>query len=154
MARHHLATDLAHVERCFEQAVDGGERLASVVGAQVAVDPIEHLLGGGQVACRLDHECPVGGRAQNVHLAVQADVVDPGTGARVGQEDDAVVEAKGEAVGHARRPAARAASSAASSWPSTIFRPLRQKSGSARSQPTMRARFSGVSDPPARSRSR
>ena len=38
--------------------------------------------------------------AQHVQLAVGADVVDPGVGAGVGQEDQPLVEAEGHAVGH------------------------------------------------------
>ena len=154
VARHDLAADSAEIERRFEEVVDRRQGLAPVGCGQVAVDPIEDFLGGREVPGGLDHECPVGRALDHVHLAVGADVVDAGARAGVGQEDDPVVELDREAVGHWRRPAACAASSAALSWPSTIFRPLRQKSGSARSQSTMRARFSGVSDPPARSRSR
>jgi hypothetical protein len=46
------------------------------------------------------HEDPVRGRLERVQLAVGADVVDPGVGAGVGQEDEAVLEAERDAIGH------------------------------------------------------
>ena len=41
---------------------------------------------------------------EHVQLAVGADVVDAGVGAGVGEEDESVVEAQGEAVGHKENP--------------------------------------------------
>jgi hypothetical protein len=77
-----------------------GQALAPVVGAQVAVDPSQHLVGGGQAAGGLHHEGAVRAGVDHVELAEGADVVDPRVGAGVGQEQQPGVEAEGEAVGH------------------------------------------------------
>ena len=100
VAGGHLAAQPADVERRLEQVVDRGQALAGPGVGQVLVDAVEHLLGGGQVARRLQHEDPVGVGLEEVHLAVRADVVDPGVGAGVAQEDESLVEADGQAVGH------------------------------------------------------
>ena len=58
------------------------------------------------VVARLPADCSTntrsGGGPEHVQLAVGADVVDAGVGARVGQEDQPLVEAEGQAVGHGR----------------------------------------------------
>ena len=94
-----LAAQPTDVERGLEEVVDRGQALARRL-AEVAVDAVEHLLGRRQVAGRLEHEDPVGRGPEHVQLAVGADVVDAGVGAGVGEEDEALVEAQGEAVGH------------------------------------------------------
>ncbi|MFM7649155.1 MAG: hypothetical protein ACKO50_14040 [Cyanobium sp.] len=75
-----------------------GARVVPLV--QVALDPVEHRLGGGQVARRQQHEQPVGCRLEHMHLAVGGDVVHPRIGARIGGEYQARVQQKGHAVGH------------------------------------------------------
>ena len=65
---------------------------------EVALDPVEHLLGGGQVAGRLDEERAVLGRLEHEQLPVGADVVDAGVGAGVRQQDEALVEGNRGAI--------------------------------------------------------
>ena len=67
---------------------------------EVAFDHVEHLLRRRQVAGRLQHEQAVGRGLQDMQLAICADVVDAGVGARVREEDQTFVESKGEAVRH------------------------------------------------------
>ena len=78
---------------------------------EIGVDPVEHLLGGGQGAGGLEQEHAVAAGAQHVQLAVGADVVDAGVGPGVGEEDEPLVEAEGEAVGHQGLASGRATAS-------------------------------------------
>ena len=98
-----LAAEPAEVERGLVEVADGRQALVVAGRGEVGVDAVEHLLGGGEAAGRLEHEHAVGRRAEHVQLAVGADVVDAGVGAGVGEEHEALVEAEGEAVGHGRR---------------------------------------------------
>jgi hypothetical protein len=54
---------------------------------------VEYLVGGGQVAGRLEHEESVVVGTEHVQFAIAADVVDPGIGAGVGHEQQAFIEA-------------------------------------------------------------
>ncbi|MNE79892.1 hypothetical protein D3C80_1764170 [compost metagenome] len=64
----------------------------------------DDTLGGGQVAGALQHYHPVL-PGEEVQLAEGGDVVHPRIGARVGGEDDAILQAHGDAIGHGRAPA-------------------------------------------------
>jgi hypothetical protein len=76
-----------------------------VLGAfQIPADPVEDLLGGGQVAGGLDDEYPVGARADHVLLPVGPHIVDTGVGPGVGQAHQRVVEAECEAIDHGCLP--------------------------------------------------
>ncbi len=91
------------VQGGLEQMGDRGQALLLAGMRQVLGDPVEHLLRRGQVARGLHHERAVGPGVDHVQLAVGADVVEAGIGAGVGDEDQGVFEAQGEAVGHRRR---------------------------------------------------
>ena len=80
-----LLVQPADVEGGLEEVLDGRQALARAGGRQVAVDPRQHLMGGGQAAGRLQHEGPVVAGVQHVQLAVGPDVVDAGVGAGVGR---------------------------------------------------------------------
>ena len=97
-----LAAEPPDVDRRLVQVRHGRQALVVAGRGEVGVDAVEHLVGGGQRACRLQHEQPVVAGPQHVQLAVGADVVDAGVGAGVGEEDQALVEAEGHAVGHRR----------------------------------------------------
>ena len=97
-----LLAEPADVQRGLEEVVDGGEALVLAGICQVLVDAVEHLLGGGEVAGGLQHEGAVGAGVDHVELAVVADVVEPGVGARVGHEDQGFVESQCEAIGHGK----------------------------------------------------
>ena len=100
MALGHLPVEPTEVQGRLEQLADGGQALVLPGRLEVLLDAVEHLLGGGEAAGGLDDEDPVRGRLEHVQLAVGADVVDAGVGAGVGEEDESLVEAHGEAVGH------------------------------------------------------
>jgi hypothetical protein len=100
MGGDDIAADTADVQRRFEQVVHGGERLVVARRGEVAVDAVEDLLRGREVPGGLDDEQAVVAGLHDVQLAVRRDVVDAGVGARVGQEDEPLVETQGEAVGH------------------------------------------------------
>ena len=99
-----LLAESTDVERGLVEVVDGGEALVVAGRVEVAVRS-----GRAPRAWwpRLPADCSTNTRsaagAQHVQLAVGADVVDPGVGAGVGDEDQALVEAEGQAIGHRRR---------------------------------------------------
>ena len=100
VALDDLLAELADVQRSLVQVVHGGQALVVARPSEVALDAIEHLVRRRQVAGRLQHEQAVGRRPQHVQLAVGADVVDAGVGARVRQEQQPLVESQGKAIGH------------------------------------------------------
>ena len=67
---------------------------------QVALDLRDHGLAGGQVARGEQHQGPIVGDREAVHLAVGADPVGTGIGPRVGTEYESFLESDGEAIGH------------------------------------------------------
>ena len=79
------------------------ESVSAVGDGEIAVDAVEHLLRRREVAGGLDHECPVRRWLADVELPIDADVVDAGARASVGEEHDPVVEPDGQAVCHGRR---------------------------------------------------
>ena len=99
-----LPRHLPDVQRGFEQVLHRRQVLVLARARQVALDAVEHLLGRRQAARRLEHEHPVGRRGDDVQLAIGPDVVDPGVGAGVGEEEEALVQSHGEAIGHVVSP--------------------------------------------------
>ena len=98
MLRRDLPVQPTDVERRLEEVV--ARRQVLTVGVEeVPCDPVQHLLGRGEVAGRLQDEDAVLGRPEDVQLAIGADVVHPGVRPRVGEEDESLVEAQREAVG-------------------------------------------------------
>ena len=91
---------LPDVDRRFVERRHRGQAFVLARGREVRADAIEDLVGRGERARRLQHEHPVLARAEDVQLAVAADVVDPGVGPRVSEEDQSLVETEREAVGH------------------------------------------------------
>lgn len=67
---------------------------------QVALDVVDHGLGGGQVAGGQKHEQPVGSRLEGVQLSVRRDVVDPGVGAGIGGHHQTGLQPEPHAIGH------------------------------------------------------
>jgi hypothetical protein len=67
---------------------------------EIAADPADHLLGGGQIAGRQQHEQPIRRRLEHIELAVGGDVVDPGIGAGIGDQHQALLQPVANAVGH------------------------------------------------------
>ena len=102
MSGDDLLAESTDVQRCLEEVLHRGEALTVPRLVHVLCDPVEHLLGGGEVAGRLQHEGAVRPGVDHMELAVGADVVEPGVGSGVGDEEQGVGEARRKAVGHRR----------------------------------------------------
>ena len=74
-----------------------------VIKVQIPADPVQHRLGGAEVARRHQHEQPIRGGLEHMELAVAGDVIHPRIGAAVGYEHQAALEQEANAIGHAFR---------------------------------------------------
>ena len=93
------AQHAGRVEHAF--GVPDGDGLAVRVLLELLhLQDFTYRLGNAQVARRQQHHETIIRLFVNDHLAKGADLVQPGVGARVGEEDEAGVEFDGDAVGH------------------------------------------------------
>ena len=81
----HSYADLSDISCCFEQIAAAakipdlrliGFRLISLnLWIEVALDPADDGLGGGEISRCQEHENPIRSRLENIHLAVAGYVV-------------------------------------------------------------------------------
>jgi hypothetical protein len=95
---HGRAQHAGGVEHAL--GVPDGDGLAIVVLELLDLQDLAHRLRDAQVAGRQQHHEAVARLLVDDHLAEGADLVQPGVGARVGQEHQSGVEFDGDAVGH------------------------------------------------------
>ena len=97
---HDLGQHLADVARGFKQVGDTAEVFGRRAQLEIAPQIVEHGLGRGEVARSQNDDQAVLGGLEDVHLAIGADVVDAGRGARVRGEHQAILELQCQAVSH------------------------------------------------------
>ena len=100
IAQEHLAQGIADMAGGLEEIGHVHQRRSLAVGPDRFLQHRDERLRDRQVAGTQEHDGALAGLLEDRHLAEGADLVDAGVGARVGEENDALVEEHADAISH------------------------------------------------------